>query len=554
MVGQKFNKMKLNRILKISLVAMVIFFSLAAVTKDHDRLFEISKNIEIFTNLYQEINTHYVDDLNPSKMMRIGIDAMLESLDPYTNYISESEIEGYRYITEGKYKGIGADFIKIGDEVTIAAPNENSPASKAGLKAGDVLIAVDGKEVKGRSSEDVRRFLRGFPGTQVNLTIKRPGENKERQVTLTRDEVNVENVPYAGMLNENVGYLALTTFTRNAGRNVANAVKKLKGENPDLKGIVFDLRGNGGGLLAEAVNVSNVFVDKGELVVTTKGKVIDWDRSYKTLNKPVDTDVPLVVLIDKSSASASEIVSGVIQDLDRGILVGQRSYGKGLVQNTQDVGYNSKVKMTIAKYYIPSGRCIQGVEYEDGTPVDIADSLRTPFKTRNGRTVLDGGGIKPDLFLDKSESAKIINSLNSKHLIFDYVTQYCLKNESISAAEDFHFDQFEAFVAYLEKRGFEYNTESEILLKKLKKKAKAENYSTLLKSDFKAIENKIMQAKKDDLYKFKKEIINQIEKEIVSRYYFQKGKIQIGLRNDSEIKEAIALINDPTKYAKLLKD
>ena len=544
--------MKLNKILKISLVAFVFFCSVAAVNKDHDKLFEISKNIEIFTNLYQEINTHYVDDLNPSKMMRIGIDAMLESLDPYTNYISESEIEGYRYITEGKYKGIGADFFKIGDEVTIAAPSENSPASKAGLKAGDVLIAVDGKAVKDKSSEDVRRFLQGFPGTQVSLTIKRPGENKERQVTLTRDEVNVENVPYSGMLNENVGYLALTTFTRNAGRNVANAVKQLKEENPGLKGVVFDLRGNGGGLLAEAVNVSNVFVGKDELVVTTKGKVIDWDRSYKTLNKPVDTDIPLVVLIDKGSASASEIVSGVIQDLDRGVLIGQRSYGKGLVQNTQDVGYNSKVKMTIAKYYIPSGRCIQGVEYEDGTPIDIADSLRTPFKTRNNRTVLDGGGVKPDLLLDKSESSKIINSLNSKHLIFDYVTKYCLKKETISALEDFHFDQFDEFVSYLEKRGFEYQTESEALLQQLQNKAKTENYSTLLATDFKSIENKIMQAKKDDLYKFKVEITDQIEKEIVSRYYFQKGKIQVGLRNDSEIKEAIALINNPNKYAKLL--
>lgn len=544
--------MNLKRIFKVSLVALVGFASVAAVTKDHDKLFEISKNIEIFTNLYQEINTHYVDDLNPSKMMRIGIDAMLEALDPYTNYISESEIEGYRYITEGKYKGIGADFIKIGDEVTVSAPLENSPASKAGLKAGDVLIAVDGKEVAGKRSSDVSRFLKGFPGTEVELTIKRPGASSQQKLVLTRDEVKVENVPYSGMLNEEVGYLALTTFTRNAGRNVADAVKKLKENNPKMKGVVFDLRGNGGGLLAEAVNVSNVFVNKGELVVTTKGKVIDWDRSYKTLNKPVDTDMPLVVLIDKGSASASEIVSGVIQDLDRGVLVGQRSYGKGLVQNTQDVGYNSKVKITIAKYYIPSGRCIQGVEYADGTPIDIPDSLRTPFKTRNGRKVLDGGGVKPDLFLDKSESERILSSLNKKHLIFDYVTQYCLKHEKIAAVKDFHFDEFDSFIDYLEKKNFAYDTESEKILKQLREKAKAEKYNDILKSDFTAMENKITQAKKDDLYEFKAAIVDQIEKEISARYYFESGKIQIGLRNDSEVSEAISLINNPTKYSKLL--
>ena len=544
--------MNWKRILKISLVAFVGFFSIAAVTKDHDKLFEISKNIEIFTNLYQEINTHYVDDLNPSKMMRIGIDAMLEALDPYTNYISESEIEGYRYITEGKYKGIGADFIKIGDEVTVSAPLENSPASKAGLKAGDVLIAVDGKEVAGKRSSDVSRFLKGFPGTEVELTIKRPGSSGEQKLTLTRDEVKVENVPYSGMLNEEVGYLALTTFTRNAGRNVADAVKKLKENNPKMKGVVFDLRGNGGGLLAEAVNVSNVFVDKGELVVTTKGKVIDWDRSYKTLNKPVDTDMPLIVLIDKGSASASDIVSGVIQDLDRGVLIGQRSYGKGLVQNTQDVGYNSKVKMTIAKYYIPSGRCIQGVEYADGTPVNIPDSLRTPFKTRSGRKVLDGGGVKPDLYLDKTESERILNSLNRKHLIFDYVTQYCLKQETIAAVEDFHFEKFDDFITYLDKKGFAYDTESEKILADLKEKARSEKYDETLKVEFAAIEKKIMQAKKDDLIEFKAAIVDQIEKEIAARYYYEKGKIQIGLRNDSEIKEAIDMVNNPEKYKRLL--
>ena len=495
-----------------------------------------------------------MDDLNPAKLMRIGIDAMLESLDPYTNYISESEIEGFRYITEGKYNGIGADFAKINGEVTLIAPYKDSPATKAGLKAGDVIIAIDGKEVAGKSSEDIHKFMQGYPGTEVNLRIKRPGVSKEQTFALTREEVKVENVPYSGMLNEDIGYVALTTFTRNAGRNVANALKDLKTDHPDLKGVVFDLRGNGGGLLAEAVNVSNVFIPKNELVVTTKGKVIDWDRSFKTLNRPVDTDIPVAVLIDKGSASASEIVSGVIQDLDRGVLVGQRSYGKGLVQNTKDIGYNSKVKMTIAKYYVPSGRCIQGVEYADGTPVDIPDSLRTPFKTKNGRVVLDGGGVKPDVYLDKTESAKAISNLHSKFLIFDYVTQYCLNKDKIAAVDDFKFTDFEDFMAFLDKKNFAYATETEKALKKLKAASEKEEYDTALAGAYQNIEAKIKEAKKKEIYRFQKEISDQIEKEIISRYYFEEGKIQIGLRNDVEVKEAIAILKDTGKYNTLLKN
>jgi len=544
--------MTIKGLLKIACVSSIGLLAVAAVPKDHDRLFEISKNIEIFTNLYKEINTYYVDDLNPAKLMRIGIDAMLESLDPYTNYISESEIEGYRYITEGKYNGVGADFAKINGKMTVIAPYENSPATKAGLKAGDVIIAIDGKEVAGKRSEDVSRFFQGYPGTEVILKIKRPGEQSERSLTLIRAEVNVKNVPYYGMLDDEIGYAALTTFTRNAGKNVADAVRKLKEENPNLKGVVFDLRGNGGGLLQEAVNVSNVFIPKNELVVTTKGKVIDWDRSFKTLNRPVDLDIPLAVLIDKGSASASEIVSGVIQDLDRGVLVGQRSYGKGLVQNTEDIGYNSKVKMTIAKYYVPSGRCIQGVEYSDGKPVDIPDSLRTPFKTRNGRKVLDGGGVKPDLYLDKGESEKVINALNSKHLIFNYVTQYCLNKDSIGAVADFQFTEFADFMAYISKQDLEFGTNTEKAFKKLKTASAEEDYAADLSGEFDDISAKILEAKKKNIYRFQEEITDYIEKEIASRYFYEKGKIQIGLRNDTEVKDAIAVLKDSAKYNKIL--
>ena len=542
-----------KRSFKIVAIALVGFMGIATTISDHNKYFEISKNIEIYTNLYKEINTYYVDDLDPAKLMRTGVDAMLESLDPYTNYISESEIEGFRYITDGKYNGIGAMIRKIDDYVTITEPYDNCPAQKAGLKAGDVVMEIDGKSTKGKSTDDVSAILKGFPGTEVILTIQRPGEKDNLKITLVRDEVVVPNVPYSGMVNEEIGYVSLSTFTRHAGKNVGDAVKKLKEENPNIKGVIFDLRGNGGGLLTEAVNVSNVFIPKGELVVTTKGKVADWDRSFKTLNRSIDEEVPLVLLIDKGSASASEIVSGVIQDLDRGVLIGQRSYGKGLVQNTRDVGYNSKVKMTTAKYYIPSGRCIQGVSYENGEPIDIPDSLRTNFKTRNGRTVQDGGGVKPDVTIDHPSNNTIIVDLYRKNLIFKYVTQYCLENPNIPTVEELEFTKFDEFVQFLKDENFEFETESEKVLKSLKERAKKEKMLASIEKEIKLIENNIEAEKENDLIENKDAIVNIIEKEIASRYYYQKGKIQVGLKNDEEIKEAIAIINDSDRYQNLLK-
>lgn len=542
----------MNRLIKISGVLVILVLGLATTFKaDHGKFFEIAKNIEIFTNLYKEINTYYVDDLDPGKLMRTGVDAMLESLDPYTNYISESEIEGFRYITEGKYNGIGALSRKIGDFITITELYKDQPADKAGIKVGDKLIAVDGKDAVGKSSDDVNNILRGFPGTAVELTIRRPGTPDDFKITLTRDEVKVPNVPYSGMISDEVGYIALTTFTRNAGKNVGNALQELKDNNPDMKGVVFDLRYNGGGLLTEAVNVSNVFIPKGELVVTTKGKVKDWDRSFKTLNKPIDEDIPLVTLINNGSASASEIVSGVIQDLDRGVLMGQRSYGKGLVQNTRDVGYNSRVKLTTAKYYIPSGRCIQGVSYENGEPINIPDESRAKFTTRNGRTVLDGGGVKPDMKVDKDGDSEILKKLQNEYLIFDYVTEFVLKNTPVEKATDFRFTQFEDFVQFLQKREFDYDTKTENLLAELKNRAKEDGY--LLESDLQTLEEKIIIEKKNDLQKHKEVIIDLIEKEVAGRYFYQRGKIEIGLRNDLEIKEAIALVGDSSKYNSLLQ-
>ncbi len=544
----KFFKSRTSKFLAIGAIA---FGGLATTVIENGNYFEIAKNIEIFANLYKEVNTYYVDELDPSTLMKTGIDAMMESLDPYTNYISETQIEGYRFITEGKYNGIGADIRLIDGLPTIVSPYLDAPAQKAGLKAGDKIIAIDGKDTKGKTTDEVSAFLKGYPGTEVELTISRPGQDKPLKITLVRDEVSVSNVPYAGMVSGDVGYIALTTFTRDAGKNVAKALADLKTEQPNLKGVILDLRDNGGGLLAEAVNLCNVFIPRDELVVTTKGKVQEWDRSFRTQSPANDPQVPVIVLINKGSASASEIVSGTIQDLDRGVLLGQRSYGKGLVQNTRDIGYNAKVKLTTAKYYIPSGRCIQAVEYEDGKPVDIADAKRAKFKTRNGRTVLDGGGVAPDVLLDHDANSNILQTLEEKNVVFKYVTEWMLRNPEVKTLEDFHFTAWDDFVAFLNKQNYDFDTETEKLLKDLKEKSTKGGYLTA--ADLQALETKVMAAKKADIEKHKERITDMIEKEIVSRFFYEKGRIQVGLRNDVEIKEAVKLLGDKARYDAILK-
>ena len=538
----------------LAIVAVAVIAVAGTRKTDHGKYFEISKNIEIFTNLYKELNTYYVDDLDPSKLMRTGVDAMLNSLDPYTNYISESDIEGYRLITEGKYNGVGASFDKYADAVFVTDIFEGSPAQKSGLKAGDKIVSVDGKSAKNKSVEEIFDILKGAPGTDVELSIARPqldGSDKSLKIKVVRDEVTEQNVPYHGMLNDKIGYIVLTTFTRDAGANVEKAFKDLKEKNPNIKGVVFDLRDNGGGLLNEAVNICNIWIPKGEPVVTTKGKVVDWDRSFKTLNPSVDEQMPIVVLVDKGTASASEIVSGTLQDYDRAVVMGQRSFGKGLVQNMRDIGYNSKLKLTTAKYYIPSGRCIQAVKYENGKPVELPDSAAAAFKTRGGRVVRDGGGVKPDVLLEKSDDIGLLKTLKEKFFIFDYVTQFALKNPTVEEPEKFRFTQFDDFVSFLGKRNFQYDSESEKLLKKLKTESKKEKYATI-DAELAAIESKISVDKKNDLTKHKDEIINEIEKEIVARYFFEKGLIKIGLRNDLEIQEAIKLLDDAPRYKLLL--
>ncbi len=535
-----------------SLLCLFVLVSLAFIEGDNKQ-FEISKNLEIFTNIYRELNTNYVDDIDPARIMRTGIEAMLETLDPYTNYISESDIESYRYMAEGKYDGIGARVRKMGDYVTIVEPYEEGPAIEAGLRAGDQIIAVEGKDAKGKKTDEVNDILKGFPGTSVQITIRRPGEEQTRDVTVERNEVSVKNVPYHGMINDNVGYVVLTTFTANAGRNVAEAIKSLLAEHPQMKGLIFDLRDNGGGYLREAVSISNLFIPKDEIVVTTKGKVKDRDRSYRTMSQPLLPKMPLVILTNKWTASASEIVSGVVQDLDRGIVLGQKTYGKGLVQNTVDLDYNAKLKLTTAKYYIPSGRCIQSVSYKDGEPVDVAEDQKAVFKTRAGRKVLDGGGIMPDVLMDDLRKSAIIQFLDEHNLIFHFATKYHQTHQEISDSESFNFDDFDSFVNYVQDENLEFKTGTEKELEDLLSAAKDDNLDEAIATQVGDILALVEKEKEDDLSEYEDDITNLIENEIVSRYYYQTGKIKKSLQNDVEIQRAVEILQDPIKYAELLR-
>lgn len=535
---------------RLTVLLVILLMGTAAV--QNDRLFEISKNIEIFVKVYKELNTNYVDDLDPSELMRIGLDAMLISLDPYTNYISESQVESYRLSDDGTYKGLGATFDEVDGVITIIEPFDGSPAQKAGLKAGDQIISVNGLATDGKTVEDMDRVVRGVPGTEINLTINRPLEGSTFDVSLVRSSVSRDNVPYYGMVKDNIGYIILTTFTADAGKNIASALKDLKKENQDLSGIILDLRFNGGGLLREAISVSNIFIPKGEEVVTTKGKVIDRDRAYRTFETPTDLDIPLAVLINKRSASASEIVSGVVQDLDRGVLIGQRSYGKGLVQNTMDIAYNNRIKITTSKYYIPSGRCIQSVEYENGEPIDIPDEMRSKFKTNNGRPVLDGGGVTPDIKMPEPKDSPLIKALKEQHIIFKYVNQYVQGIDSLTDLASYKFEKYQEFRKFVASSGFSYETDTEKKIKEIKNAIMEEFGESTFDVETKELASRIEEEKDQALDKEEEMVIRELEKEIVSRFFAQSGRIKFSLLNDTEVLEAVNVLNDPSKYQKLL--
>ncbi len=554
----KMNMKKYFSKIRILLVSTALV-SLTFVTLSfRDDYFEISKNLDIFATLFREVNLYYVDEVPPGKLMKSGIDAMLESLDPYTNYIPEEDIEDARFMTTGQYGGIGALIRTKDDFIVIAEPYENSPAAKAGLMAGDIIIEIEGRSTEGKTTSDVVKFLKGTPNTPVKIKIRRPGVEEPMEKQIVREEIKVENVPYFGMVNDEIGYIKLTGFTRDAGREVKDALVALK-ENQGLKGVILDLRGNPGGLLREAINIVNVFVDKGLDIVSTKGKVKEWDKTYATLNAPVDLTIPLAVLINRSSASASEIVSGSIQDLDRGVVIGQRSFGKGLVQTTRPLSYNTQLKITTSKYYIPSGRCIQAKDYanrnEDGSVGTVPDSLIKEFKTKNGRKVFDGGGVIPDVSITPEEFAPVARSIVGKNLIFDYATLYRQKHEQIVEARNFKINDevFNDFNTYLADKEYSYETESEELLKKWEEVARKENYFDAASREYDQLKAKIDHDKKADVEKAREQISELLADEIASRYYFKRGRIETSFAFDPEITKAIQVLSDSQFYSDVLK-
>ncbi|CAN5582589.1 S41 family peptidase [soil metagenome] len=541
------------------MLLLVVFVSASSVITYSfvDDYFEISKNLDIFSSAFREVNMYYVDSIEPGKLMKKGIDAMLGTLDPYTNFIPESEIEDYRFMTTGQYGGIGALIRQKGDYVAISEPYEGFPAQLADLRAGDEILEIDGKSAKGKKTDEVSHILKGQPKTEVKLLVKREGIKNPIEKTLTRQEIKVKSVPYYGMLTNDIGYIRLTGFTENCGADVKDALTKLKEKN-NPKGVILDLRFNPGGLLHEAVNVTNVFVDRGQEIVSTRSKLKSLDKSYKAMNIAVDTEIPLAVLVNSGSASASEIVSGSLQDLDRGVIIGQRTFGKGLVQTTRSLGYNAQLKITTSKYYVPSGRCIQALDYthrnEDGSVGKVPDSLVTEFKTRAGRKVFDGGGILPDVVVDQKKLSNITISMVIKNIIFDFASHYRNDHPTIAPAADFALNEndWNDFMNYIADKEYDYTTKSEKSLDELKKNSEDEKYFDALKNDIDGLKQKLSHNKKEDVDKNREEISGIITQEIVSRYYFQAGKIEASFHRDPEIQKAIEVLGNPTIHANIL--
>lgn len=545
----------------LSGVLATIILSLFIKATPPDSYFEISKNLDIFTTLFKELNTYYVDPIEPGKMVKTGINAILDDLDPYTNYITESDIEEYEFQTTGKYGGIGATMHRKDDQIFIGEVYESSPSQKAGLHPGDQVISIDNQPVKGKSIDDISVMLKGSPGTQVNMKIKDAFTGVESQKIVTRGEIEVSSVPYSGLVGagKNIGYVRLTQFTPGCTRLVRMALDSLKKKESQMKGIVLDLRNNPGGLLDEAVGICNLFIGQGQLVVSTKGKMAEWDKDFKTPALAWDDKIPVTVLVNNSSASASEIVAGTLQDLDRGIVIGERSYGKGLVQTTRNLGYNARLKLTTAKYYTPSGRCIQAIDYTnrnaDGSVGKIPDSLKKEYRTKSGRKVLSGGGVEPDIAVADEPISKLAITLYVKNYIFDYATQYVKQHPSISPAGSFALsdEEFSQFAKWLENKDYSYKSETEVMLDSFKNVATREKYFDAVKADFSTLQTKLTHDKKQDLFKNKAEISKFIESDIVSRYYYLRGRIEHGLRTDNDLAKALGILEQPIQYQALLQ-
>lgn len=539
---------------------VLLFFPLLLSSQEKQNNFEISKSIDIYNNVLRYLNMNYVDEINPAELNESAIHAMLRELDPYTVFIPESEIEDVKLLTMGEYGGIGSVIQYYDNNVHISEPYENFPAHKAGLIPGDAIIEVNGVNTEKKSVSEVSELLKGQPGSELTLKIKREGEKDVVTKTLTREKIKIDNIPYYTVLDGGVAYIILNQFTKDAAKELKEAFLKMKSEN-ELKGLVIDLRGNGGGLLNEAVDIVNIFVPKNKLVVYTKGKTPEQNRNYYTKHEAEDTEIPLAILVNETSASASEIVSGSIQDFDRGVIVGQRTFGKGLVQNILPLTYNTQMKVTVSKYYIPSKRCIQEIDYSKKSKNDTlakTDTLGPEFKTANGRIVYEGHGIQPDVKIEPEMLSTITAHLYAQNMIFKFANKFFRENKSIAAPEEFEItdETYNDFVDFVETQDFKYTSESEKDFEELVKTAKLEGYYDNIKEQLDALENELKSHKDNDLINNRKEISEILKMEIVGRYYFQKGKIISTLKDDPELNRAVEILldsNGKNEYENLLK-
>ncbi len=543
----------------IQLLALVFLFTIVSenVRAQRSQDWEVSKNLDIYTSLLQQLNQHYVDDFQPGHLTKTAIGAMLKDLDPYTVYYPEADIEDVRFLQTGKYGGIGSYVHIKNDSLYVGMPSPGFPFYKVGLRAGDVILKIDDVETTGKKMSEVSDMLRGPSGTNLTVEYIKPNQINHQTVEITREQIKVKNVPYYGKLNDSVAYIKLSGFTESAAKEVLDALNEMNKETP-LKSLILDLRFNGGGLLGQAVGIMDLFVPANEQIVSIKGKISSENAEYKTRMPAVFPNMKVVVLVNNRSASASEIVAGSFQDLDRAVIMGQKSFGKGLVQKVYKLSYNSQVKITIAKYYIPSGRCIQALDYEHkdarGNAVRTADSLQAFFKTQNGRPVKDAGGILPDLALEAPKRVSVVSALAGQYLIFDFATEYVITHDSIRNPDDFEVsdDLFDAFVSYVQKQEFEYKTGTDRFIEALSKQAKKDNYYDDLKSEFESLNNGIDQLKSQEINLHKEEIKSLLRMELVSRYFYLPGKVSSSIKGDKEVQAAVSLLKDPKRYKAIL--
>lgn len=546
-------KMKTKKFI-VCLFVGLLLWGITPLRAQND--FEIAKNVDIFVSILKELNEKYADEISPGDLAKTAIDAMLAGLDPYTIYYPESQIEDFRMMTTGQYGGVGALIQQHGKDVVIAEPYEGTPSQKAGLRAGDIIKKVNGQSLEGKTSTDVSTAMKGQPGSTLILEIYRPTTKKTMTFNIIREEIKLPNIPYSGLLDDKTGYIKLDQFTDKAGAEVKEAFLKLK--EAGMQYLILDLRNNGGGLLGEAVNILNIFVDKDIPVVQTKGKIPEQQKVYKTRMPVTDKDIPVAVLVNEFSASASEIVSGALQDLDRAVIIGKKTFGKGLVQNILPLDYNTSLKITVAKYYIPSGRCVQNIEYfnRDTTKgaYKIPDSLAIAFKTKNGRVVYDKGGVEPDIITRDSVAGDILLSLVTHNLIFDFANNYYAKHETIAAADKFVVsDQlYDEFVDFLKDKDYSYKTTTETELEDLKQAAMENKLYSALEPIITQLQNRLTDEKSQDLYRYKQEICDYLASEIVVRYYYQKGRIQNMLSEDPDVRVAKEVLLDTTRYRSIL--